>query len=91
MGAIRASIDSETYEVMVDEKNTNPFQTVNMVKDNAIAKKAFDFTNTNPLAISRSIAESAITVYPKGIKGSSFEINKSKMLLLLITEGLMKP
>ena len=78
MGGIRAAIDKEIIEVTIDQKNTNPEQTIELIRNTAIEKKALNFNATNPSMISRSITDAAISIVPKNFKGLDFELSKSK-------------
>lgn len=78
MGAIRAAIDKENFEVTIGDKNTNPEQTIEMVRNAAIDKKRLDFKNSGPVSVNRSISDASVSVTPKNFKGLDFELTRTK-------------
>lgn len=68
MAAAENSINNRTIEVNVDEKNTNPLQTLEMVRNMYIDKKVVKL-NHNPMDIQRGLYNKALTLLPKNLRG----------------------
>lgn len=68
MAAAENSVNNRTIEVNVDEKNANPLQTLETIRNMYIDKKVVKL-NHNPMDIQRGLYNKALTLLPKNLRG----------------------
>ena len=70
MAAIEAATKHTKIEVQVDEKNHNPIQTLEIVRNSWLSKKTPQFT-TDPMTAAESIINRHLSIVPKGLVGNT--------------------
>lgn len=74
MASAENSVNNRTIEVAVDEKNANPLQTLELVRNMYIDKKVVKL-NHNPMDIQRGLYNKSLTLVPKNMKGLKDSLN----------------
>lgn len=78
MGELENAINEKTVTMNIDEKNTNPEQTISMVKDIFMKKNMLNLSNLDPSSISADVASKSISVVPKGLTGIDDDLTIEK-------------
>lgn len=74
MASAENSVNNRTIEVSVDEKNANPLQTLELVRNMYIDKKVVKL-NHNPMDIQRGLYNKSLTLVPKNMRGLKDSLN----------------
>lgn len=68
MAAVRDSMDRQRITVPMDEKNVNPEQLLDTVREVWINKRAFKF-DADPTRIGRELVNKSVAIIPTGVRG----------------------